>query len=132
MNDGDGNGGTAKSPIMDKVHHVADRAKDLAGQGKAVASGASDAVIEHTRENPYAALAAAFGVGYVLGGGLFSNTTVRLLGLGVKLATVPLVQNMLLDVAEVALDSALAQGRKIQPEPQPAAAAPSSTGAPRA
>lgn len=128
MSDGNGSG---TSPLMDKVHDVAGRAKDLAGQGRAAASGATDAVIEHTRENPYAALAAAFGVGYVLGGGLFSKTTVRLLGLGVKLAAVPVVQNMLLDVAEVALDSALAQGRKIQ-QPQAAAAAPSAPGAPRA
>jgi hypothetical protein len=129
MSDGNGSG---KSPIMDKVHHAAGRARDLAGQGRAAASGANDAIVEHTRENPYAALAAAFGIGYVLGGGLFSKTTARVLGLGVRLAAVLVVQNMLLDVAEVALDSALAQTRKIQPEPQPVAAAPSTPGAPRA
>lgn len=130
MSDAQGNGG-GKSPILERVQHAADRAKQTAREGQAMARGATDAVLEHTREHPYAAIAAAFGVGYVLGGGLFSSTTARLLGLGVKLAAVPLVQNMLLDVAEVALDQALAQGRKLNPTPG-ASAPPPGPGAPSA
>lgn len=130
MSDPQGNG-SGKSPILERVQHAADRAKHTAQQGQAMARGATEAVLDHTRAHPYAALAAAFGVGYVLGGGLFTSTTARLLGLGVKLAAVPLVQNMLLDAAEVALDQALAQGRKLNPAPG-ASAPPSSPGAPSA
>lgn len=111
---------------------LAERARELAGQGRAAASGATEAVLEHARENPYPALAAAFGLGYVLGGGLFSKTTARVLGLGLKLAAVPAVQAAVLDVVEVALEGALAQGRKLVPteDRRPAASAP--PGAPQA
>jgi hypothetical protein len=117
-------GGNGKQPLKDRV-------QKLAGQGKAMADGATNAVLEHARERPYATLAAAFGVGYVLGGGLFSKTTVRLLGLGVKLAAVPAVQDFLLDAASVALDTALAQGRKFQ-GPEGGAPPASAPGAPQA
>ena len=36
------------------------------------------------KTNPYGTLAAAVGVGYVLGGGVFSSTTRRLVGLGLR------------------------------------------------
>jgi hypothetical protein len=36
------------------------------------------------RTNPYGTLAVALGAGYVLGGGLFSSPTRRLLGVGLK------------------------------------------------
>lgn len=46
-------------------------------------------------DHPYRALAAAVGVGYVLGGGLFTRLTARLLTVGTRvgaeLATVPLL-----------------------------------------
>jgi hypothetical protein len=53
--------------------------------------------------NPYATLAAAFGVGYVLGGGLFTPLTGRLIRLGLRLAALPLVKDELLHMAETAL-----------------------------
>ena len=49
------------------------------------------------------ASAAALGVGYVLGGGLFSALTFRLVGLGVRVAAVPLVKNQLFGLAEAAV-----------------------------
>jgi hypothetical protein len=66
-------------------------------------------VAEPVRQAPYAGLGAALGVGYVLGGGLFSPTTGRLLRLGLKLATIPSVQATLLDLAEAAIDGVLAR-----------------------
>ena len=36
---------------------------------------------------------AALGVGYVLGGGLFSPTTARLLRIGARLALVPIIKS---------------------------------------
>jgi hypothetical protein len=57
-------------------------------------------------------IAAALGVGYVLGGGLFTPTTARLLRLGMKLASIPLVRDQLLDVAEAAVDGVLGSQAK--------------------
>jgi hypothetical protein len=45
--------------------------------------------------NPIGMMFAALGVGYVLGGGLFSPTTARLLRIGVRLALVPLVKSQM-------------------------------------
>lgn len=53
--------------------------------------------------NPYGMVAAAIGVGYVLGGGLFTPLTGRILKLGVRLAMLPFVKDELLGMAEVAL-----------------------------
>lgn len=53
--------------------------------------------------NPYGMLAAALGVGYVLGGGLFTPTTARIIRLGVRLAALPFVKDELLAMAENAV-----------------------------
>ena len=53
--------------------------------------------------NPYLMVVAAVGVGYVLGGGLFTRTTGRLLRLGVRLAALPMVKDELLGMAEAAM-----------------------------
>lgn len=53
--------------------------------------------------NPYLMVAAALGVGYVLGGGLFTRTTGRLLRLGVRLAALPMVKDELLGMAEAVM-----------------------------
>jgi len=47
------------------------------------------------QQRPYATVAAAAGVGYVLGGGLFSAPTRRLLGLGLRVAAVALAAEQL-------------------------------------
>ncbi len=49
---------------------------------------------EFIQERPLAALGVAFGVGYLLGGGLFSRFTGRALGLGWRLGGMALVRNM--------------------------------------
>jgi hypothetical protein len=53
--------------------------------------------------NPYLMMAAAFGVGYVLGGGLFTRTTARFIKLGMRLAALPMVKDELLGMAEAAV-----------------------------
>ncbi len=62
--------------------------------------------------HPYGMVLAAFGVGYVLGGGLFTPTTARVVRLGMKLAALPLVKDELLGMAEAAVEglSQRAQG----------------------
>ena len=54
--------------------------------------------------HPYGMIAAAIGVGYVLGGGVFTHLTGRLVRLGLRLAALPLVKQELLGMAESALD----------------------------
>jgi hypothetical protein len=50
--------------------------------------------------HPYGTLAAAVGIGYVLGGGLFSPLTARILGfglrIGVRLAALPFIKDELM------------------------------------
>jgi hypothetical protein len=66
---------------------------------------------ENVRARPYASLALALGAGYVLGGGLTSRTTGRILNLGLKIAMLPFVQNQLLNAADVVLKEALKKTR---------------------
>jgi hypothetical protein len=58
--------------------------------------------------NPYAMMAAAVGSGYVLGGGLFSPLTARIVGLGLRLglriAAIPCIQRELIGLGEAATD----------------------------
>jgi hypothetical protein len=71
---------TTKGPTLRAA--AADFARELDVRGRAKA-------------HPYGAVAAAIGLGYVLGGGLFTRLTARLLKAGVRvgadLATVPLL-----------------------------------------
>jgi hypothetical protein len=51
-------------------------------------------------EHPYRTVLVAAGVGYVLGGGLFSPLTRHLLRLGFRVALVPMAKSLLQDVTE--------------------------------
>jgi hypothetical protein len=56
-------------------------------------------VSRFTRERPLAAVGAAFAVGSVIGGGLFTRTTGRLLWLGWRLAGMAMAKNVLANLA---------------------------------
>lgn len=76
---------------------------DVSDLGRALAREREDvmrSVSGFVKDRPLAALGIAFGVGYVLGGGLFSRTTGRLLGVGVRLASLALLRSLLGDVAD--------------------------------
>lgn len=58
-------------------------------------NGWSATLIKQTRANPGRSVALALGAGYVLGGGLFTGLTARLIGaavrIGIRVAVIPLV-----------------------------------------
>ena len=56
------------------------------------------------QRHPYGMILAAMGVGYILGGGLFTPFTSRMVRLGLKLAALPLVKDELIGMAEAAVD----------------------------
>jgi hypothetical protein len=87
---------------------------EVAKNANSALNGVADAVglTPKVEQAPYAMVAAALGVGYVVGGGLFTPTTTRLLRLGMKLAAVPMVRDRLLDVAEAAIDQVLSNATK--------------------
>jgi hypothetical protein len=91
--------------------------QSLAKNANAALNGLSDAagLTPRVEQNPYGMIAAALGAGYVVGGGLFTPTTMRLVRLGMKLASVPMVRDRLLDAAEAALDGVL-ESSKNNPE----------------
>jgi hypothetical protein len=93
------------------AQEIGEQLRDLAQTANSALNGVADAVglTPKVEKSPYAAIAAALGAGYVVGGGLFSPTTARLLRLGFKLASVPVVQDKLFELAEAALDGVLAQ-----------------------
>jgi len=53
------------------------------------------------RERSYASIAIAFGIGYVLGGGLFSRASSRLLAIGARLYGLKLARNLMGDALHV-------------------------------
>ncbi len=118
MSEGNGNAAkmqAAAHKAAEKVGEAAHKAADAAKQAADAASTKGSELLEQSgvagqvRKHPYAMVGAAFGLGYVAGGGLFSPTTARVLELAVKLAALPPVRDRLLDVAEAAVDAALAQ-----------------------
>ena len=66
------------------------------------------------QRNPYGTVAAAVGIGYVLGGGLFSPLTSRIVGLGLRiglrLAVLPMLKQEMAELVE-SLDDEEGKGK---------------------
>lgn len=58
---------------------------------------------DRVREHPYQSLLIALGVGYILGGGLFTRLTLNMLRAGVRVATIPVIQGELVGLATTVL-----------------------------
>jgi len=84
--------------INDSAHEVWTRTRDAAKDLKDTLD-----IDGRVDRHPYGTLAAALGIGYVLGGGLFSPLTARIVGLGVRmglrLAAIPFLQRELFGFA---------------------------------
>jgi hypothetical protein len=92
-----GSGGPKRS---DEIDGVARRASSTRTPVESLA----DKVVRQTREHPGRSVAMAVGVGYVLGGGLFSRLTARIVGTGIRIglrtALLPFVTESLLALGQ--------------------------------
>jgi hypothetical protein len=88
--------GTQEGPFT-HAKHMVDEARAFGSAISSSATNFSQAVDLRGRvqRHPIGMVLAAAGIGYVLGGGLFSPTTGRLLKLGLRLAIIPFVKNQL-------------------------------------
>lgn len=94
-----------RPPIGERVEHIGTSAQQLWNEARDVVNDLTQTLDFRSRvqKHPYLMLAAAAGVGYILGGGLFTGLTARLLRLGFRLAAIPLVKDELVSMAEGAL-----------------------------
>ncbi|MHB8872364.1 MAG: hypothetical protein ACYC8T_01635 [Myxococcaceae bacterium] len=104
--------------VTERVEHLGQSAQHLYSDARGAATDLGDLLDLKGRvqRNPYAMLAAAAGVGYVLGGGLFTPLTGRMVRLGFRLAALPFVKDELVSMAEAAVDGFIA-GAKATSEP---------------
>lgn len=108
---GEGNGtanGSATSRgagLADQIGQLGSTASQLISDARTTVNGLKGSLdlAGRMERHPYAMLAGALGVGYVLGGGLFSGVTFRLVRLGIKAAALPLIRGRLLELVESAL-----------------------------
>jgi hypothetical protein len=91
--------------IGQRVDRIGSDAQQLWEDTRSMATQLNDSLDLKGRveRHPYGTLLAALGVGYVLGGGLFTPLTASLLRLGVRLAALPFVKDELLSMAEQAV-----------------------------
>lgn len=94
--------GHDEAGFVERVGHLNESAQQLIDEARNTFEDLGEAVDVRgrVRRHPYGMIAAALGAGYVLGGGLFSPLTFRLLGLGVRLAALPIVKKQLMGFAE--------------------------------
>jgi hypothetical protein len=102
-----GNGASHRTQVGERVGHLSDSAQQFFSEARGAVDDFNTFVDLKGRVNrhPYGMLAAAIGIGYVLGGGLFSPFTGRLVQIGLRLAAIPLVKDELLAMAQNTLDS---------------------------
>ncbi|SRR5216684_841772 len=105
--------------ISKRVQEIESSAQHLLDEAKGVMSDLRDSLDLRSRveRHPYGMLLAAAAAGYILGGGLFTSLTGKLVRLGLRLAAVPLVKDELINLAQSAL-SGLGVTEEAQEEPQ--------------
>ena len=108
-----GNGAHDQRPrIGQRVEHIENSAQQMWDEARGVVTDISQTLDIRGRmqRHPYAMMVAAAGVGYVLGGGLFTGFTGKLLRIGVRLAALPFVKEELFNIAEGALAAFVREG----------------------
>lgn len=110
-----GSNGASSGTVGQRMDNIGESAQQFVSEARGAVTDLSEAIDLKGRvdRNPYLTLAAVAGVGYVLGGGLFTPFTARMVRLGVKLAALPFVKDELLGMAEAAVDQ-IAGGSRSQ------------------
>jgi hypothetical protein len=92
-----GNGESGKGEVFEHATRMVDEARAFGNALSGSMENLSRALDLRGRveRHPIGMVAAALGVGYVLGGGIFSPTTARLLRIGVRLALVPIIKSQI-------------------------------------
>jgi hypothetical protein len=101
-----GNGARhGKAGVGARVHSLGRAAQSLSEElrGTAADFGRALDLRGRAERHPYLLVAAALGVGYVLGGGLFTRTTARVLGVAGRLSALPVMRSELTALAEALL-----------------------------
>lgn len=90
----------------ERIDHLNSSAQQLIDEARSTVHelGSSIDLKGRVERNPYGMIALAAGVGYILGGGLFTPLTARAIRFGMRLAALPLVKDELLGMAEAALN----------------------------
>ncbi len=102
---------TTKS-ATERGREIKDDAQKLYSDARGAASELARTIDLKGRidRNPLAMVAAGFGIGFVLGGGLFSRSAGRLLGWGLRLAVMPYLKYELLGRAADLVRGGVEQG----------------------
>jgi hypothetical protein len=98
--------------FVGRVGHLNESAHQLMDEARSTLEDLGHALdlTGRVQRHPYGMVATALGLGYVLGGGLLSPLTFRLVGMGVRLAAIPLLRNKLLGLAEAAVSGFTSEG----------------------
>lgn len=99
MDSNNGQGGNQSAGTRERVGQIRDNARSVVDDSRNVISDGITTVTDRMTTNPYQTMLIAAGVGYLLGGGLFSSLTVRFLRTGIRMAAMPLVRNELINLA---------------------------------
>jgi hypothetical protein len=98
-----GDGAKKLGKRMEKVGHTAEHVWDRTRDSFSEMGDALD-IKGRVRRHPYGTVAAAIGIGYVLGGGLFTPLTGRIvrlgLRLGMRLAVLPLIKEEMAELVD--------------------------------
>lgn len=94
------NGGYESMQNGGPIHHASKMVEEAKALKSALSSSATQLsnsldLRGRVQRNPVAMVLAAAGVGYILGGGLFSPVTSKLLKVGLRAAIIPLVKSQL-------------------------------------
>ena len=124
---GNGAHGNHRPGLGERVDHIGSSAQQMFTEARdAVADLQRTLDIKGRMErHPYAMLTAAAAVGYVLGGGLLTSLTGRLIRVAFKIAAVPFIKEELVNIAQNTLSGFSARAS----EPKPSAETSSTSGA---
>jgi hypothetical protein len=121
QSNGTGNGADHRG-LGDRVGQINQSAQELWSEAQGAVNHLKETLDLKGRvdRHPYGMVLAAVGVGYLLGGGLFSRLTGNLLKLGLRVAALPIVKEELLNMARGALAGAAAGAEGDGPQARPA------------